>query len=117
MQGIKLFLSALTTQDYVTLGLGVLVIVLLFIFRESKIVIDTIGNAIVEAETKLNSEDGQKRLDYAVTLVQNKLPTFAKIFITKKMIVSLIELMLNSMNKAFKIDKTVDIKGNEDENK
>lgn len=113
MQQIQLFLSNLTTQDYITFGLGVLVIVLLVIFRESKIVIDTVGNAIVEAETKLNSEDGQKRLEYAVSLVKSKLPKFAKIFITKKMIVSIIELMLNSMNKAFKIEKNVDIKGNE----
>lgn len=113
MEKIQLFLSSLTTQDYVTFGLGVLVIILLFIFKESKIVIDTVGNAIVEAETKLNSEDGQKRLEYAVSVVQDKLPRFAKIFITKKMIVSIIELMLNSMNKAFKIDKNIDIKGNE----
>lgn len=113
MQQIQLFLSNLTTQDYITFGLGVLVIVLIFIFKESKIVIDTVGNAIVEAETKLNSEDGQKRLEYAVSLVKSRLPKFAGIFITKKMIVSIIELMLNSMNKAFKIEKNVDIKGNE----
>lgn len=113
MQQIQLFLSNLTVQDCLTFGLGILVIVLLFVFKETKIVIDTVGNAIVEAETKLNSEEGQKRLEYAVKIIQDRLPRFARILITKSMIVSLIELMLNSMNKAFKIDKNVDIKGNE----
>lgn len=114
LEQLKMFMSALTTQDYVTFGLGVVIIILLFIFKETKTVMNVVGKAIVDAETKLNGEEGQKRLDYAIAQVQNNLPVFVKPFVTKYLIVTLIENMLNFMNGAFKIERKVDIKGNEE---
>lgn len=114
MQQIKLYLDSLTVQDYAVFCLGLIVVVLVFVFREIKGVVDIVGKAIVEAETKLNGEEGQKKLDYAVTQIQAHLPVFAKPFVTKSMLVTLIENMLNSMNDYFKIEREIDIKGNED---
>lgn len=115
MEHLKLFLSNLTLNDYAYIIGAVLIIVLVIVFRESKYVIKLVGDSIVQAEKQLNSEDGQKRLEFAVTQVQQKLPVILKPFVTKYMIVSMIETMLNFMNDAFKLGKTIDIKGNEDE--
>lgn len=103
----------LLSNYYVIGGIIIFILILLFIFRESKIVIEIVGKAIVEAEDKLNGEEGQKKLDYAVLKVQEKLPKILKPLVTKSIIVSIIEIMLKFMNDAFKLNKEIDIKGNE----
>lgn len=113
MEKIINYLNSLTTQDYIGLALGLLVIILLFIFKEAKIVVEVVGKAVVEAETTLNGEEGQKKLDYAVQKVQELLPKPIKAFVTKSLIVTIIEVMLKFMNDAFKLNKNIDIKGNE----
>lgn len=105
--------TVLLSNNYVIVGILLLILILLFIFRQTKIVINIVGNAIVETEKKFNSEKGQAKLDHAVEIVQNKLPFFLRVIMTKYVIVSLIEYLLNFIGKAFKIDKVVDIKGNE----
>lgn len=113
MQNILNKCLELLSNNYVSVALVVIVIVLLYIFRQSKLVINIVGNAIIETEKKFNSESGQIKLDHAVETVQSKLPFILRIILTKYVIVSLIEYMLNFIGKAFKIDKEVDIKGNE----
>ena len=95
----------------------VAIVVLLILFRETKQVVEIVGYAIVEAEKACNSKKGQEKLDYAVKRVQDRLPKILSIFISKYIIVSIIEFMLNFIGKAFKVNKTVDIIGNEIEDK
>lgn len=108
-------LSNFTTVDYILVALAIIMIILAIVFRESKYVIKIVGEAIVEAEKKLNSESGQKRLEYAVERIEEKLPCLLKPFMTKSILVSIIEFMLNFMNDAFKTGKIVDIKGNDEQ--
>lgn len=108
-------LSNFTVVDYILVALAIIMIILAVVFRESKYVIKIVGEAIVEAEKKLNSESGQKRLEYAVERIEDQLPYLLKPFMTKRILVSIIEFMLNFMNDAFKTGKTIDIKGNDEQ--
>ena len=99
-------LSNFTVVDYILVALAIIMIILAVVFRESKYVIKIVGEAIVEAEKKLNSESGQKRLEYAVERIEEQLPYLLKPFMTKRILVSIIEFMLNFMNDAFKTGKT-----------
>lgn len=108
-------LSNFTAVDYVLVAIFIIGIILAIIFRQSKYVIKIVGEAIVEAEKKLNSESGQKRLEYAVERIEEQLPYLLKPFMTKRILVSIIEFMLNFMNDAFKTGKIVDIKGNDEQ--
>lgn len=92
-------------------------VILLFVFRETKYAIEIVSNAIIETEKACNSKKGQEKLDYAVTIVKSKLPKIISVFISKRIIVTLIEFMLNFLGKAFSIEKKIDIIGNEQTNK
>lgn len=103
-------------HPYLSAVIGILiitVIILLYVFRQTKTVIDIVGNAIVETEKACNTEKGQEKLDMAVAMIKEKLPRILSIFITKSMLVSIIEFMLNFIGKAFKVEKKVDIIGND----
>lgn len=84
-----------------------------YFFREKKIVKQIIVNAICEAEIKFNSGEGQKKLDYAVSYIKGKLPRYLSFLISKSILVTLIEHLLNKGLQMVDVDKTVDIKGNE----
>lgn len=88
-------------------------VILLFVFRETKYAIEIVSNAIIETEKVCNSKKGQEKLDYAVTIVKSKLPKMISIFISKRIIVTWIEFMLNFLGKAFSVEKKIDIIGNE----
>lgn len=90
--------------------ISVMVLVLLLVKKQYSVFIDV----IMDVEEKLNSESGQKKLDMAVALIQSKLPVYIRVFITKKLIVTIIEYILNGALKHFKHGEKVDIKGNED---
>lgn len=107
------WLQNLTTQDYVTFGLGVALLIAFFILRSHAIVINTVKQVLKEEENKFNSEDGQKRIEDIVLKVQAKLPKFAKPFITKALIISIIECAINAFGKTFNVEDKFDIKGNE----
>lgn len=103
-------------HPYVGITIVVLIVVsliLLYVFRGTKQVIDIVGKVIIEVETSCNTEKGQQKLDMAVTKIRERLPKFISIFITKSMLVSIIEFMLNILGKAFSLEKQIDIKGNE----
>lgn len=108
-------LSQLTLIDYFIGVILLIILISIFIYRKSKYVIRIVGDAIVEAEKKLNSSSGQERLDFAVERIKQQLPYILKPFMTKRILVSIIEFMLNFMNDAFKTGKIVDIQGNDDE--
>lgn len=69
--------------------------------------------AILQAEITLNSENGQKKIEYAVAYIKNKLPFFLKPIMTKKLIVIILEKLMNKGLKYMDSKETVDIKGNE----
>ena len=113
MQEIIGYIKLHPTISIIIIAIVVLIFILLYIFRETKAVIEIVGNAIVETEKVCNTEKGQAKLDYAVKEIRARLPKIVSIFITKSVLVSLIEFMLNFIGKAFKVDKKVDIIGNE----
>lgn len=89
--------------------------IIIVVFRECRLIKKVILEAIVTAETKLNGQTGQAKLDYVVTTVGQKLPKWVSIFVTKKMIVDIVEESLNFVSAMYKLEHEVDIKGNEDE--
>lgn len=110
-------LTALLTGNlYLTIGVVVLLILLLCFFyykKESKIVREIMINAILSAEKNFNSGEGQKKLEYAVTVIKSKLPVILKPIFTKFVLVTCIEKLLNSVSNIWDLDTSVDIKGNE----
>ncbi|MGL6130232.1 MAG: hypothetical protein ACRCZ9_01290 [Fusobacteriaceae bacterium] len=67
----------------------------------------------METERVFNSGQGQEKLEFATMVIKSKLPSIASVFVTKRMIVSMIETTLNKVAKTFEVDKIVDIVGNE----
>lgn len=112
---MKEIFAQFSMVDYIMVFVAIIVVILFIIYRQSKYVIKIVGEAIVEAEKRLNSESGQKRLEYAVEKIEEQLPYILKPLMTKRILVSIIEFMLNFMNDAFKTGNTVDIKGNDEQ--
>lgn len=91
----------------------IMVAIGLYIKRASPYVKDIITNAIIEAENHFNSGEGQQKLHFAVTTIRGKLPVILRIFITHRMLVTMIETTLNKISDSFELNKKVDIKGND----
>ena len=54
-------------------------------------------------------------MENVVTVVKQKLPKFVSIFVTRKMIVDIVEESLNFVSTMYDLKHKVDIKGNEEE--
>lgn len=93
----------------------IIVIIGIIVFKESKMVKQIVLDAVVSAEANLNSEGGQAKLENVVTVVKQKLPKFVSIFVTRKMIVDIVEESLNFVSTMYDLKHRVDIKGNEEE--
>lgn len=93
----------------------IIVVIGIIVFKESKMVKQIVLDAVVSAETNLNSEGGQAKLENVVTVVKQKLPKFVSIFVTRKMIVDIVEESLNFVSTMYDLKHKVDIKGNEEE--
>ena len=105
-------LEFLKNMDKISIALVIIVMVLIIVMvikKQYGIFID----AIRKAEVSLNSGEGQKKLDYAVNYIQGKLPIILRPFLTKKVIVSIIEYLLNKGLQHMGATDKVDIKGNE----
>lgn len=102
-------------ENGVTLVFMLLFFIIIVVFRECRLIKKVILEAIVTAETKLNGQSGQAKLSYVVTTVDQKLPKWVSIFVTKKMIVDIVEESLNFVSAMYKLEHKVNIKGNEDE--
>lgn len=105
------YLKSLDKISIILIILFIIFLIFMFVKKQYKISIE----AIRKAETLLNSGEGQKKLDYAVNYIQLKLPIILKPFMTKKLIVSIIEYLLNKGLQHMGSKDTVDIKGNEGE--
>lgn len=91
---VELFISF---PIYIKIIISICIIcifVCLFIFRSNLIIKKITKNAIILAETKFNSGEGQQKLEYAVNYIQNKLPFILKFIITKKILINIIEITL-----------------------
>ncbi|MGL5960696.1 MAG: hypothetical protein ACRCZ0_01905 [Cetobacterium sp.] len=86
----------------------------LYIRRTSPVVKNIVSTAIIEAEKAFNGGQGQEKLEFAVIVIRSRLPRIVSVFVTKRMLVSMIEVTLNKIAKTFEINKVVDIVGNED---
>lgn len=93
--------------------ISVLVVLLCLYYRDSKIVISLVSQAIIDVERELNTKKGQDKLDEVVVRVRQSLPYYISIFITKSKLIDIIEFMFSILNKAFKLNRDIDIKGNE----
>lgn len=102
-------LKNLDTASIVIIVLAILFLIFMYSKKQYNIFIE----AIRKAEQSLNSGEGQKKLDYAVNYIQSKLPKILRIFFTKKLIVSIIEYLLNKGLQHMGSEEKVDIKGNE----
>lgn len=63
MQEIIGYIKLHPTISIIIIAIVVLIFILLYIFRETKAVIEIVGNAIVETEKVCNTEKGQAKLD------------------------------------------------------
>ena len=120
MEFINELINIIKAKPTLAIVIGVVLliaVILLFVFRETKYVIEIVSTAIIETEKACNSKKGQEKLDYAVAIVKSKLPKIVSIFVSKYIIVTLIEFMLNFLGKAFSLEKKIDIIGNEPTNK
>lgn len=109
IQQIVNYLKSLDKLSIIIIVIFIMFLIFLFIKKQYKIFIE----AIIKAETMLNSGDGQKKLEYAVHYIQSKLPIILKPFMTKKLIVTIIEYLLNKGLQHMGSDNKIDIKGNE----
>lgn len=114
LETIKNFILSNSTATIVFGIVIILFIIFCFIMREKKVVKQIVYNGIVLAETKFNSGDGQKKLEFATNYIQLQLPKWLSFIISKSLIVTMIEFVLNKTSDIFQLDYTVDIIGNDD---
>lgn len=111
---IKNLILSNSIAMYVAIGVVIVIIILAIVFREKKIVKQAVYNGIVLAEKNFNSGEGQQKLEFATNYVKEHLPSWLSFIISKKMIVTMIEFVLNKTADIFQLDYDVDIFGNED---
>lgn len=103
--------------DNASIGLILLFIIMgivVFVKRESKVVQRIVLDVVLEAERKFNTKEGQLKLEYAVRQLKLKVPTVLRFLITKHMLVTLIEYVLNKFAYIMRVEATVDIIGNDE---
>lgn len=106
-------LKSIDLVSWVILFTLLMIVIGLYIKRSSPYVKDIVTNAIIEAEKHFNSGEGQLKLKFAVTKIRESLPLILRVFITHRMLVTMIETTLNKISDSFELDKKVDIIGNE----
>lgn len=92
---------------------GIVAVIIIIVLCIVKKQYGLFKKAIQEAERIFNSGEGQQKLEYAVEFIKSKTPIYLKPFITKKLIVSIIEWLLNKGADAIGMEEDIDIKGNE----
>ncbi|MGL5049888.1 MAG: hypothetical protein ACRC6E_04555 [Fusobacteriaceae bacterium] len=106
-------LKSIDLVSWVVLVVVGITLIGLYAKRTSPIVKEVITNAILEAERLFNGGEGQKKLEFAVTIIRLRLPKVLGLFITKSMLVSMIEIILNKISHTFELKTKVDIMGND----
>lgn len=100
--------------SWVILFTLVMVVIGLYIKRTSPYVKEIVKSAVIDAERHFNSGQGQLKLKFATEKIRQSLPLVLRVFITHRMIVTMIEITLNKISHTFELDTVVDIIGNED---
>lgn len=107
------FIKQIDKTSWIIISAVVFICGILYVKRSSDTVKTIVLNAINESEERFNSGEGQAKLDFAVETVRGGLPFILRIFMTKAMIISIIEGLLNTISFTFSLDKKVDIIGND----
>lgn len=113
MENIKNIILSNPTYIWLLVILGIILFVIAIFYREKNIVKKAVYNGIVLAEKKFNSGEGQQKLEFATDYVKQQLPTWLRFLVTKKLIVTIIEFVLDKTSDIFQLDYDVDIIGNE----
>lgn len=114
MNEVLNYIKQIDTTSIVIIGVLIVLVVWLYIKRSSPYIKEVVLNAVIEAENHFNSGEGQQKLHFAVTTIRTRLPLILRIFITHRMLVTMIETTLNKISDSFELHRKVDIKGNED---
>lgn len=117
MDGLVNYMYELLIKEGVTtlgiMGLGIIIFTLLYLNKGIPFVRELIESVVIEAEKEFNSGEGQLKLNYAIDKLRAKLPSVLRIFVSRSVLVTLIENALNKLSKTFDLEKEVDIKGND----
>lgn len=113
-QDIVEFFQQFDKTSVVILLVCVIILVIFYIKRNSKNIRDIVNNALIETETYLNSSEGQRKIENGITIAKFKLPFIVKLFITKRVVITIIEIIMNKISLIFRTGKEIDIIGNED---
>lgn len=103
-------------QTYrIDIAVGVMLVVLLFIFRKTKVAKSIVKDALCEIERKINSDLAQKAIDQQIAELRKdkEIPFFIRKCVTKHMIISIMEKSMNVVAQTCDINKEYDLKGNE----
>lgn len=114
MNEVLNYIKQVDITSIVIIGVLIVLVIWLYIKRSSPYVKEVVLNAVIEAENHFNSGEGQQKLHFAVTTIRMRLPLILRVFITHRMLVTMIETTLNKISDSFELHRKVDIKGNED---
>lgn len=114
MNEVLNYIKQVDITSIVIIGVLIALVIWLYVKRSSPYVKEVVLNAVIEAENHFNSGEGQQKLHFAVTTIRMKLPFIFRMFITHRMLVTMIETTLNKISSSFDLHKKVDIIGNEE---
>lgn len=108
------YIRTMDNGSWIIVLLVSIVLICVFLKRETLIVQQIVLNVILEAERKFNTKEGQLKLEFAANQLKLKVPKALRFFITKRMLVGLIEFVLNKFAHIMKVGVVIDIDGNDD---
>lgn len=114
MNDLKMLINQMDLASWILLGVSVGICIFLYLKRNSMFIREMIQNAIKEIEIHFNSPLGQKQIDTGTKIAKAKVPFIIKIFMTKRIAVTILEKSLNFIGAIFGMKNTIDIKGNEE---
>lgn len=114
MTDVLNYIKQMDLASIIIIGILLILVVILYVKRSSPYVKEVVLNAVIEAENHFNSGEGQQKLHFAVTTIRMRLPLILRMFVTHRMLVTMIETTLNKISDSFELHKKVDIIGNEE---
>lgn len=114
IESIRAFLQQMDTASFIIIIMFIITGITFYVKRKSNFIRDIVSNALIETEIYLNSNLGQNRLDNFVKIAKLKVPFIVKLFISKRILVTIIENFMNKISILFSINKEIDIIGNEE---
>jgi len=113
METVLEYIKNLDTGSYIIVIALLVILVMLYLFRKTPVVMNIILEAMEWVENEQNSEKGKAKRDLAIKIIRAKLPKILQFLITDSLLITIIEMVLNNGAKMFGVNKTIDIEGNE----